>query len=261
MSDFHVLQIWQGTLVDNRGTRVQCVSLCSQVALTWDLRHTRTHKGDQPYTSDSCNFRVVSACAVKRHRRKHTGENPYRCDLCAYRGACSTYVIEHRRIHTKETPFNCTMWGNLMTHIKQYTAKQDHSSVTCAIIQAKWDHWNSTRQYICLRNLTNVLCVSSLLRLYPLYGDMKRFIQETEKNLSSVWCVIIGRPINPCGEMKPLRVMSIHKSVYVTSFNDVLTEARGNNYADSTLISYVMWSPQSSVLWHLNQIIFHFFVY
>ena len=38
--------------------------------------------------------------------------------------------------------------------------------------------------------------------------------------------------------MKPLRVMSIHKSVYVTSFNDVLTEARGNIYADSTLISY-----------------------
>ena len=61
-----------------------------------------------------------------------------------------------------------------------------------------------------------------------------------------------------CGEMKPLRVMSIHKSVYVTSFNDVLTEARGNNYADSTLISYVIWSPLSSVLWHLNQIIFLF---
>ena len=54
-----------------------------------------------------------------------------------------------------------------------------------------------------------------------------------------------------CGEMKPLRVMSIHKSVCVTSFNDVLTEARGNIYADSTLISYVVWSPLSSVLWHL----------
>ena len=34
--------------------------------------------------------------------------------------------------------------------------------------------------------------------------------------------------------------MSIHKSVCVTSFNDVLTEARGNIYADSTLISYVI---------------------
>ena len=45
--------------------------------------------------------------------------------------------------------------------------------------------------------------------------------------------------------------MSIHKSVCVTSFNDVLTEARGNIYADSTLISYVIWSPLSSVLWHL----------
>ena len=43
-----------------------------------------------------------------------------------------------------------------------------------------------------------------------------------------------------CGEMKPLRVMSIHKSVCVTSFDDVLTEARGNIYADSTLISYVI---------------------
>ena len=31
----------------------------------------------------------------------------------------------------------------------------------------------------------------------------------------------------------------------------VLTEARGNIYADSTLISYVIWSPLSSVLWHL----------
>ena len=51
--------------------------------------------------------------------------------------------------------------------------------------------------------------------------------------------------------MKPLRVISIHTSVYVTSFNDVLTEARGNIYADSTLISYVIWSPLSSVLWHL----------
>ena len=37
--------------------------------------------------------------------------------------------------------------------------------------------------------------------------------------------------------------MSIHKSVYVTSFNDVLTEARGNINADRTLISYVIWSP------------------
>ena len=53
-----------------------------------------------------------------------------------------------------------------------------------------------------------------------------------------------------CGEMKPLRLMSIHKSVCVTSFNDVLTEARGNIYADSTLISYVIWSPLSTVLWH-----------
>ena len=51
--------------------------------------------------------------------------------------------------------------------------------------------------------------------------------------------------------MKPLRVMNIHKSVCVTSFNDVLTEARGNIYADSTLISYVIWSPLSSVLLHL----------
>ena len=50
--------------------------------------------------------------------------------------------------------------------------------------------------------------------------------------------------------MKPLRVMSIHKSVCVTSFNDVLTEARGIFYADSTFISYVIWSPLSSVLWH-----------
>ena len=51
--------------------------------------------------------------------------------------------------------------------------------------------------------------------------------------------------------MKPLRVMSIHMSVCVTSFNDVLTGARGNIYADSTLISYIIWSPLSSVLWHL----------
>ena len=57
--------------------------------------------------------------------------------------------------------------------------------------------------------------------------------------------------MSACGEMKPLRVMNIHKSVCVTSFNDVLTEARGNIYADSTLISYVIWSPPSSVLWHL----------
>ena len=67
-----------------------------------------------------------------------------------------------------------------------------------------------------------------------------------------------------CGEMKPLRVMSIHKSVCVTSLNDVLTEARGNIYADSTLISYVIWSPLSSVLWHLTCIsdyISFFFVY
>ena len=61
--------------------------------------------------------------------------------------------------------------------------------------------------------------------------------------------------------MKPLRVMNIHKSVCVTSFNDVLTEARGNIYADSTLISYVIWSPLSSVLWHLisDCISFYFF--
>ena len=50
-----------------------------------------------------------------------------------------------------------------------------------------------------------------------------------------------------CGEMKPLRVMNIHKSVCVTSCYDVLTEAWGNTYADSTLISYVIWSPLSSV--------------
>ena len=64
--------------------------------------------------------------------------------------------------------------------------------------------------------------------------------------------------------MKPLRVMNIHKSVCVTSFNDVLIEARGNIYADSTLISYVIWSPLSSVLWHLAPYIrlyFFFFVY
>ena len=58
--------------------------------------------------------------------------------------------------------------------------------------------------------------------------------------------------------MKPLRVMNIQMSVCVTSFNDVLTEARGNIYADSTLISYVIWSPLSSVLWHLYQIVFLF---
>ena len=62
-----------------------------------------------------------------------------------------------------------------------------------------------------------------------------------------------------CGEMKPLRVMSIHKSVCVTSFNDVLTEARGNIYADSTLISYVIWSPLSSVLYYGINIRLYFF--
>ena len=62
-----------------------------------------------------------------------------------------------------------------------------------------------------------------------------------------------------CGEMKPLRVMSIHKSVRVTSFYDVLTEARGNIYADSTLISYVIWSPLSSVLCDLISDYTHFF--
>ena len=64
----------------------------------------------------------------------------------------------------------------------------------------------------------------------------------------------------PCGEMKPLRVMSIHNSVCVTSFNDVLTEARGNIYADSTLIPYVIWSPLSSVLWHLISDCISFFL-
>ena len=64
----------------------------------------------------------------------------------------------------------------------------------------------------------------------------------------------------PCGEMKPLRVMSIHKSVCVTSFNDMLTEARGNIYADSTLISYVIWSPLSSVLWLLISDCIFFFL-
>ena len=33
------------------------------------------------------------------------------------------------------------------------------------------------------------------------------------------------RTSDSCGEMKPLRLMSIHKSVCVTSFNDVYTEA------------------------------------
>ena len=66
--------------------------------------------------------------------------------------------------------------------------------------------------------------------------------------------------IEACGEMKPLRVMNIHKSVCVTSCNDVLTEARGNIYADSTLISYVIWSPLSSVYGTLYQIVFHFFL-
>ena len=61
-----------------------------------------------------------------------------------------------------------------------------------------------------------------------------------------------------CGEMKPLRVKCIHKSVCVTSFNDVLTEARGNIYADSTLISYVIWSHQV-FYGTLYQIVFHFF--
>ena len=56
-------------------------------------------------------------------------------------------------------------------------------------------------------------------------------------------CSLFDGIFQACGEMKPLRVMSIHKSVCVTSFNDVLTEARGNIYADSTLISYVIWSP------------------
>ena len=52
--------------------------------------------------------------------------------------------------------------------------------------------------------------------------------------------------------MKPLRVMSIHKSVCVTSFNDVLTEARGNIYADSTLISGLCYlEPSIKCLWHL----------
>ena len=68
-----------------------------------------------------------------------------------------------------------------------------------------------------------------------------------------------------CGEMKPLRVMSIHKSVCVTSFDDVLTKARGNIlfYADSTLISkiYVIWSPLSSFYGSLYQIVFHFFFF
>ena len=49
------------------------------------------------------------------------------------------------------------------------------------------------------------------------------------------------------------------KSAYVTSFNDVLTEARGNIYADSTFISYVIWSPLSSVLWHLISDFISFF--
>ena len=64
-----------------------------------------------------------------------------------------------------------------------------------------------------------------------------------------------------CGEMKPLRVMSIHKSVCVTSFNDVLTEVRGNIYADSTLISCVIWSPLSSVSWHLISDCISFFFF
>ena len=51
--------------------------------------------------------------------------------------------------------------------------------------------------------------------------------------------------------MKPLRVMSIHKSVCVTSFSDVLTEARGNIYADSTLSSYFIGALYQVFLWHL----------
>ena len=57
--------------------------------------------------------------------------------------------------------------------------------------------------------------------------------------------------------MKPLRVMNIHKSVCVTSFNDVLTEARGNIYADSNLISYALYQVFYGTLY---QIVFHFFL-
>ena len=60
--------------------------------------------------------------------------------------------------------------------------------------------------------------------------------------------------------MKPLRVMNIHKSLCVTSFNDVLTEARGNIYADSTLISNVFGALYQVFYGTLYQIVFHFFV-
>ena len=58
----------------------------------------------------------------------------------------------------------------------------------------------------------------------------ERYICTTicKHTMNSGLCRIFGKfRGNSCGEMKPLRVMSIHKSVCVTSLNDVLTEARG----------------------------------
>ena len=84
------------------------------------------------------------------------------------------------------------------------------------------------------RFLSGALRIKCFEDVVNIRNERLIFLRSWEMNLGEVVTNL------PCGEMKPLRVMSIHKSVCVTSFNDVLTEARGNIYVDSTLISYVI---------------------
>ncbi|PWA24010.1 hypothetical protein CCH79_00018644, partial [Gambusia affinis] len=71
----------------------------------------KIHKGERPFSCETCSKGFWTKTNLLDHMRIHTGEKPFSCQTCGKSFRLKKNLLEHMWVHTGEKPFSCGTCG------------------------------------------------------------------------------------------------------------------------------------------------------